>query len=234
MLHPGQGTRRRFIGQLAGDSQMQLKRRNLSRRVRPSVEKTDVIRTTPAPLPTVPTWSAALREAKSYQRRLRFTAEPQSWHASLRKYTGGVFVGIALTTSLDLAEEAIAMRHCADRYAEECAQGKTVVYSLRDDVTHQRLATFCVQMKPRGAERADIKRSLNRTHPRKRSRSHSEPSTRSMNGYGLIDSRLSLGAKPRIHNQAKTSRGQARRVCPETNCANRDPSQQGPANEATS
>ena len=111
----------------------------------------------------VRTWSAALREARKDERRLRAAAKAQSWHASLPKYTDGVFVGIALTSSLDLSEEAIAMRHCADRYAEECAQGRAVVYSLRDANTHRRLASFCALVKPLGAELADIKRSLNRT-----------------------------------------------------------------------
>jgi hypothetical protein len=113
-------------------------------------------------VPTVRTWSAALREARNDEKRLRAKAGATSWPAPLSKYAAGAFQGLALTSPLDLAEEAIAMRNCTDRYAEECSKGTIVVYSLRHATTHQRLATFCAQINARGAELSEIKRSLNR------------------------------------------------------------------------
>lgn len=111
---------------------------------------------------TVRAWMTARRMADQEERLMRAEVEMLEWAAVLPRHTNGRYEAVALTRAMDLVEEAIAMRHCADQFAKECAKGRVAVYSLRDAENHQRIATFCARLKPGCTEFYDIKRSLNR------------------------------------------------------------------------
>lgn len=92
------------------------------------------------------TWSGALSSAALDERRLRALALSRSlkWSSPIEAFeVDGVNVS-PLLTPLDLAEEAIAMRNCVDTYAKACAEGKQLLFSLRDAVTAQRRATVSI------------------------------------------------------------------------------------------
>lgn len=92
------------------------------------------------------TWRGALASAAVDERRLRALALSKSlkWSSPIEAFEiDGICVS-PLLTPLDLAEEAIAMRHCADTYAQRCAEGKQLLFSLRDAVTAQRRATVSI------------------------------------------------------------------------------------------
>jgi hypothetical protein len=69
---------------------------------------------------------------------------------------------LAIQTGEDLAEEAIAMRHCADRFASKCASGEMHIYRLRDRLTGERLATLSLAAGKKGVSLDQVARSLNR------------------------------------------------------------------------
>lgn len=107
-------------------------------------------------------WSTARRQAACDERRIRARTQGLSWTVQVPRYERDGLYAIALATGSELAEEAIAMRHCADRYAPQCDRGGMVVYSLRDAAADARLASAAIEISPRGAELVELARSLNR------------------------------------------------------------------------
>lgn len=107
-------------------------------------------------------WSTARRRAEQHERMITASLAGQRWTVPLAQFEDCGLMAVALTTGEQLAEEAIAMRHCADRFVSDCAAGKLVVYSVRRSLTGQRVATASISIAPIGARLCEISRSLNR------------------------------------------------------------------------
>jgi hypothetical protein len=96
------------------------------------------------------------------ERRLTAKLAGMRWDSPLPRFESGRLLALAIQTGEDLAEEAIAMRHCADRFASECASGEMHIYSLRDRVTGERLATLSLATRKKEVSLDQVARSLNR------------------------------------------------------------------------
>lgn len=107
-------------------------------------------------------WSTLKRLAAEDERRVRAGLAGKRWPCPLPRFEDERFAAIAICTGEALADEAIAMRHCADRLATKCADGNLQVYSLRDRFTGKRLASVSIEIRHDGAELAEVARSLNR------------------------------------------------------------------------
>ncbi|WP_374603011.1 hypothetical protein [Arenimonas sp.] len=107
-------------------------------------------------------WGTAKREAADDERRIRARSESLSWPVLVPKLEDGGLYALALANGRELAEEAIAMRHCADRYARRCADGELLIFSLRDVATDRRRASVAIQLGREGVRLAELARSLNR------------------------------------------------------------------------
>lgn len=64
-----------------------------------------------------------------------------SWRSALMSYQDGAFLVEALTDSHALWHEGEEMQHCVGTYVPKCYLGKTRIFSVRDAVTQQALAT---------------------------------------------------------------------------------------------
>lgn len=107
-------------------------------------------------------WGAARREAAEDERRIKARSEHLSWPVHVPRLEDDGLYAVALANGLELAEEAIAMRHCADRYARRCADGELLIFSIRDIVTDKRRASVAVELGREGAKLVEVARSLNR------------------------------------------------------------------------
>ena len=107
-------------------------------------------------------WSTARRLAAAHERTVAARLAGDRWQAPLATFEGRKLLAVAVTTGEALAEEAIVMRHCADRFAFQCANGSLAIYSIRCRQTGRRLATASIELSARGARLAEISRSLNR------------------------------------------------------------------------
>jgi hypothetical protein len=78
-------------------------------------------------------WSYLVRTAQTYarQREAALALESMRWSIPLAPVTVGGFTAIPLTNGKELWEESIAMRHCADRYGEQCQKGTHILFSVR-------------------------------------------------------------------------------------------------------
>lgn len=113
-------------------------------------------------MPRVRGWSSARRLAREDERRVRARNSNLSWHVPVPSLEDGGLQAVALANGAELADEAIAMRHCADRYALRCANGELLVYSLRDAATGKRRASAAIGLGRDGAMLLEVGRSLNR------------------------------------------------------------------------
>jgi hypothetical protein len=107
-------------------------------------------------------WSTARRLAGEHERRLTAALVGNRWDTPLPSFEDGALCALAITTGEQLADEAIEMRHCADRFASQCADGSLAIYSIRDSVTGERLATASISLDEDGAKLFEVARSLNR------------------------------------------------------------------------
>lgn len=107
-------------------------------------------------------WGTARREAAEDERRIKARNEHVSWPVLVPELEDGDLYAIALANGLELAEEAIAMRHCADRYAKRCGDGELLIFSIRDIATDKRLASVAIEVGREGARLVEVARSLNR------------------------------------------------------------------------
>lgn len=112
--------------------------------------------------PAVRHWPSLRRLAAQDERRLRAELSGKAWPNPLPRFESGGLTAVALCTGTALADEAIAMRHCADRFAPDCAEGRLLVYSLRDQASGIRLATASFALNGDLAVLTDVTRSLNR------------------------------------------------------------------------
>lgn len=107
-------------------------------------------------------WGTARRLAAEDERRIRARNQDLAWPVPLATFEHGDLRAIALSNGAELAEEAIAMRHCADRHANACMAGEMLIYGLRDRSTQQRVATVSIELRQGGARLGEVARSLNR------------------------------------------------------------------------
>jgi hypothetical protein len=112
--------------------------------------------------PAVRHWSTLKRLAAQDERRLTAKLAGMRWDSPLPRFESGRLLALAIQTGEDLAEEAIAMRHCADRFASKCASGEMHIYKLRDRLTGERLATLSLATGKKGVSLDQVARSLNR------------------------------------------------------------------------
>lgn len=73
--------------------------------------------------------------------RKRAATQYKEWPSLVEQFTHGDYELLALTNSHALCEEAHAMHHCVDQYAERCARGAHRLFSLRLKGTNERVAT---------------------------------------------------------------------------------------------
>jgi hypothetical protein len=107
-------------------------------------------------------WSTLRRLAAEDERKLRAALFGQRWASPLPRFEDAGFQAVAICTGQELVEEAIAMRHCADRFAAECARGDLVVYSVRDSGSSKRRLSVSIAISGDEARLAEVARSLNR------------------------------------------------------------------------
>ncbi len=112
--------------------------------------------------PAVGHWSTLKRLAAQDERRLSAKLAGMRWDSPLPRFESGQLLALAIQTGEDLAEEAIAMRHCADRFAGECARGEIHIYGLKDRLTGERLATLALATGEKTVSLDQVARSLNR------------------------------------------------------------------------
>lgn len=107
-------------------------------------------------------WGTARREATEDERRIKARNQDLSWHVPAAKLEDGELYAVALANGVELAEEAIAMRHCADRYAKRCMDGELLIFSVREIATDKRRASVAIELRRDRARLAEVVRSLNR------------------------------------------------------------------------
>ncbi len=91
------------------------------------------------------TWRGALRAAELDERRLiaKSAGAGGTWPTPFKQEQVEGFVIAPIASEIDLVEEAIAMRHCADR-VDRSALGRWMhLVSIRCSATGRRLATAC-------------------------------------------------------------------------------------------
>lgn len=87
-------------------------------------------------------WDFLVRRAEHYRKAIRQPfAAPLAWEPVLPAFEAGQLRVIPLTSAEALWDEAIEMRHCADRYIAQCAQHDAVLFSLQRH-TGKRIATM--------------------------------------------------------------------------------------------
>lgn len=89
-------------------------------------------------------WAFLVRRAAKYRQALRqpITA-PLTWEPVLAGFEAGQLRIVPLTSAAAVWEEAIEMRHCADRYIEQCVQREVALFSLQRH-TGKRIATMAI------------------------------------------------------------------------------------------
>lgn len=89
-------------------------------------------------------WAFLVAKANGYasQRKRALELEAVNWRAPCLPVTVGDFTAVPLVCGRDLWEESVAMRHCADRFAQRCLERKTAIFSVRrsDDTRYATLA----------------------------------------------------------------------------------------------
>ena len=88
-------------------------------------------------------WELLVRKARQHakQRMRALNIEAQRWSVPIPSVTHGGFTAVPLTCGIELWEESVAMRHCADLYGERCMSGTTLIISVRT-VEGKRKATL--------------------------------------------------------------------------------------------
>jgi hypothetical protein len=87
-------------------------------------------------------WSYLVRCAAEHRIALRAAGEePRVWGPILSSFEIGQFRVVPLASSEALWEEALTMRHCADRFIERCARQDAALFSLQRH-TGKRVATL--------------------------------------------------------------------------------------------
>jgi hypothetical protein len=87
-------------------------------------------------------WGYLVRRAEQYRQALRQPAKaPLAWEPVLPAFEAGGLRVIPLTSARALWEEAIQMRHCADRYIDRCARHDAALFSLQRH-SGKRIATM--------------------------------------------------------------------------------------------
>ncbi len=79
------------------------------------------------------------------QRRGMVESAVPGWISLLPRHSTGGFDVVPLTSTSDLVEEAIEMRHCVDTYEETCIEGDIRIFSVRCRDSGKRLATLAIQ-----------------------------------------------------------------------------------------
>jgi hypothetical protein len=87
-------------------------------------------------------WGYLVRRAEQYRQALRQPAKaPLAWEPVLPAFETGSLRVVPLTTAAAVWEEAIQMRHCADRYIDRCARHDAALFSLQRH-SGKRIATM--------------------------------------------------------------------------------------------
>lgn len=87
-------------------------------------------------------WAFLVRRAEEHRKALRRSATVSlTWAPVMPAFEAGQIRVIPLNSAAAVWEEAIDMRHCADRYIEPCARHDAVLFSLQRH-TGKRIATM--------------------------------------------------------------------------------------------
>lgn len=74
------------------------------------------------------------------------------WAVPVPEATFGNWWVVPIANAAELAEEARAMRNCLEEYREDCEAGSAIVFSIRDALTAERAACFCVGREEPGGD----------------------------------------------------------------------------------
>lgn len=64
-----------------------------------------------------------------------------SWESALPEHEDGGYIFVPLISSEALREEGENMGHCVAHYDDDCANGKSRIFSVRSTLSQERLAT---------------------------------------------------------------------------------------------
>lgn len=111
------------------------------------------------------TWLAVLTAATEDERlrRAKALSTEMRWHSPIDAFTWGGIHVVPLTDPVALTDEALAMRHCADTFQEDCASGAAYLFSFRDTRTGRRVATLALSRIDGEIEVDDLRRMANQS-----------------------------------------------------------------------
>jgi hypothetical protein len=132
-------------------------------------------------------WEFLVRRAEQHRNVLRQSAStPLVWEPVLPAFEVGQLRVVPLTSAVAVWEEAIEMRHCADRYIEQCSRRDAALFSLQRH-TGKRIATI-----------AFIDNGVRWIPLELAGKANSEPTLEVRKVAGLIDDRMqSVAVRPR-------------------------------------
>jgi hypothetical protein len=94
-------------------------------------------------------WPWILQQARAHRKAKRRTWTVP-WAVPCREWVMERFRVVPIRCAAELAEEAEAMENCLEDYEDDCRSGNFAVFSVRDQLTDERLACFSIEREAPG------------------------------------------------------------------------------------